>query len=339
MITQFDSFLIMKIEKEHQMTFMRYELEDLVCPDHRLRKIKEVIDFGVISKSFSDFEKQTGRKGYGVERGLESLFLQFYYDLSDREFEERIRDDMSFRWFCGFELKEQTPDHSFMSRFRKTLGTKRVGKLFNMIVKSSEAAGILRPVFTFVDASIIKRKEATWDERDKALAEDEEKLNNDNVSKYSSDKDARFGCKGKDKFWFGYKRNQSTDMGSGLIKKVAVTKANVSDHKALKHICPDGSIVFADKGYANKEVDKILKSKNCDSAVILKNNMKKKNKDRDRWLSKIRMPHEGVFSKMSKRTRYMGLCKTQMQAFMEAIVHNVKRLVTINAPPIFAGGV
>jgi hypothetical protein len=217
------------------------------------------------------------------------------------------------------------------------LGAKRVGEIFSLIVKASERANIIRPVFTFVDASSIKRKENTWQERDKALANEEEQLNNKNIGKYSSDKEARFGCKGKNKFWFGYKRHCSSDMSSGLIKKVAVTN-NVPDHKGLKSVCPEKGMVFADKCYATKEAHKILKSKKCHSGIILKNNMKLKNKDKDKWISKVRMPHERIFSKFNKRTRYMGLAKTQMQAFMEATIHNIKRLITLDAPPLFFVG-
>ena len=65
--------------------------------------------------------------------------------------------------------------------------------------------------------------------------------------------------------------------------------------------------------------------------------MKIKNKDKDRWLTKVRAPFENVFSKDETRARYRGLVKMQMQAFMEAIAFNVKRLVVINAPPLFAG--
>ena len=329
----------MKILGDNQMNFMRYEMEDLVCSGHRLRKVKKMINFSIIANTFSDLETTVGRKGYGVEVGIKCLFLQFFYDLSDREFEERLRDDISFRWFCGFSLKEQTPDHTFMSRFRKVLGTKRVGDIFSLIVKASERANIIRPVFTFVDASSIKRKETTWQERDKALANEEDHLNNKNVDKYSSDKDARFGCKGKNKFWFGYKRHCSSDMSSGLIKKVAVTKANIPDHKGLKYVCPKEGMVFADKGYATKEAHRVLKSKKCHSGIILKNNMKLKNKDKDKWISKLRMPFERIFSKSRKRTRYMGLAKTQMQAFMEATVHNIKSLMTLDAPPLCLGGI
>jgi IS5 family transposase len=65
--------------------------------------------------------------------------------------------------------------------------------------------------------------------------------------------------------------------------------------------------------------------------------MKRKNNDLDRWGSSVRAPFEGVFSKFEKRARYRGHAKVQFQFFMDAIVHNVKRLVAIHAPPLFQG--
>lgn len=67
-------------------------------------------------------------------------------------------------------------------------------------------------------------------------------------------------------------------------------------------------------------------------AAIMKNNMKGKNKDKDRWLSSIRAPYERVFSKQSKRLRYCGIAKNQFAAFMETICFNLKRLAVLDPP-------
>lgn len=318
------------------MTIFKYDLNTLVRRDHELRKVTAVVDFGKIARKYIELRTLLGRKGYGLAVGIMCLFLQFYYDLSDREMENRLRDDLAFRWFCGFGLDDETPDHTFFCRIRTTLGARRIGQVFKNIMQKSEEKGIVRKVFTFVDSSAIKAKETTWEQRDQALKDGEEKLNNENVEKYSADKDARFGCKGKGKFWYGYKRHQAVDMGSGLIEKVAVTPANVGDDKGFQHICPNGGMVFGDKSYCLKEAQQQMRINNCHSGAIMKNNMKGKNKDKDRWLTKVRAPFEGIFSKIEKRARYRGLAKVQMQAFLEAIVFNVKRLVVIGAPPLFA---
>ena len=36
----------------------------------------------------------------------------------------------------------------------------------------------------------------------------------------ANDKQARIGCKGKNKYWYGFKKHVSVDMQSGLINKV-----------------------------------------------------------------------------------------------------------------------
>ena len=60
--------------------------------------------------------------------------------------------------------------------------------------------------------------------------------------------------------------------------------------------------------------------------------MKTKNKDQDKWYSKIRAPYERTFSQASKRVRYLGIRKNQFAEFMFAFCFNLKRLVIISAP-------
>ena len=91
----------------------------------------------------------------------------------------------------------------------------------------------------------LSQKTAGGLKRDKAIKEGEEALNNANVKKYSADPQARFGCKGKSKYWFGYKGHMGVDMGSGLIESAALTPANVSDQAGFKSISsPRGSNGF-----------------------------------------------------------------------------------------------
>jgi IS5 family transposase len=105
----------------------------------------------------------------------------------------------------------------------------------------------------------------------------------------------------------------------------------------LKLICPEGGMVVGDKAYCLSSAQETMALKECHSGAVLKNNMKGKNKDKYRWLTKLRAPFENVFSKWERRARYRGLLKVQSQILLEAIVFNVKRLLVINSPPLFAG--
>jgi len=322
------------------MAFWEVDLDGMVKDKHELWKINEVIRFESMMYRFKDLDLGVGRDGYGVDKGIKCLYLQFHYDLSDRELEGRLRFDMAFRWFCGFTAFEETPDHSFFCRFRKLMGTKRIGILFKAIQARAEKENLIGHTFRFVDSTAIISKGATWEERDKAKKKGDDDLNNQNIGKYGSDKDARMGCKGKKKYWYGYKAHVSADMRSGLICNIAATPANVSDGKGFKHICPKhGEIVFGDKAYGLGSALKEMMRRGAQSAAILKNNMKEKNRDLDRWRSSLRAPFEGIFSKFEKRARYRGLAKIQLQSFMNAIVFNVKRMVALTtaSPPLSAG--
>ena len=120
-------------------------------------------------------------------------------------------------------------------------------------------------------------------------------------------------------------------MQSGLINKVAVTPANVTDNKGFKHVCPNDGAVYADKGYCLEDSHRAAKIKNVHLVAIKKNNMKDKNKDLDRWVTKIRSPYERVFSKDNKRVRYVGIAKNQFAEFMKAICFNLRRVTVIKA--------
>ena len=115
-----------------------------------------------------------------------------------------------------------------------------------------------------------------WKERDKAIRAKHDKLNNEVLPKVAHDKQARIGCKGKDNYWYGYKQHTSVDMQSGLINKVAITPASVTDARGLKHVCPDQGAIYADKGYCTEPAQQTAKGKGCHLAARLKNNMLEK---------------------------------------------------------------
>lgn len=301
----------------------------LVDKDYPFRVLNERFDFTELAISLSDCYSELGRTGIAIEKGFKALLIQFWEDYSDREMENALKMNIGVRWFCGFGLMEETPDHSYFGKLRKRIGAERLVEIFEKTNEAMKEQGLFGEVFTFIDASSIITKTALWDERDQAIKAGEEKLNNAVVNNYTADKDAKWGAKSKNNIWFGYKRHNAVDMRYGLISNVAVTPANIPDYKAVKDISPKQGMVFMDKGYDYKEADECIKFNNCVSATLRKNNNKEKNFDLDRWRSKVRMPFESTFSKQSKRARYRGQTKVSFQCYAEAIVYNLKKAVRI----------
>lgn len=307
-------------------------LEDLVPENHSYRKFIKIWSFKTVEKRLKKIEKDNPNKGYGLLRLFKCLLLQFMENCSDRELEKFIQENTAARWFCGFNLRDKTPDHTIFCQLRKKIGTKVLSNIFRDLRDQLQSQGFMSEVFTFVDATHLITKANLWKERDKAIAEKYEKLNNDNISKFSPDSQAKIGCKGKNKYWYGYKQHTSVDMQTGLINKVAITPANVPDANGFKHVCPSQGATYLDKGYCINPAPSIAKIKGVHLAAIKKNNMKNKNKDKDRWYSSLRSPYERVFSQRERRVRYRGVAKNQFAAFMQAICFNLKRLVVLSPP-------
>lgn len=304
-------------------------MEKLVREDHVFRKLNKVLDFDKLLNPYRKLYSDTGAEGLDVKKGIKALLLQFWEDYSDREMEKALQENVAMKWFCGFSLLEETPTYSYFSKLRTRMGARSIARLFNSINRELKKQGLFGNVFKFIDASSIVSKTALWKERDEAIKDGEEKLNNKVVNKYSADKEAKWGAKSKRNIWFGYKRHNVLDMRFGLIEKLAVTPANILDFRVLESLCPENCMVFADKLYDNKKSDLILKSRNCHSGIIKKNNNKEKNKDLDKWKSKTRMPFEGNFSKLRKRARYKGRIKVLMQCYLESICYNLKKSARI----------
>jgi IS5 family transposase len=306
------------------------EVFDLVVKeDHAFRKLNSVIDFSELTDPLRDLYSDLGTTGIDIEKGFKALLLQFWEDYSDREMENAVRENLAIRWFCGFGLAEATPDHTYFCKLRKRLGTKNIADVFNEVNETLRGKGLFGDVFRFIDASAIVSKTALWEERDRAIKDGEEKLNNANVKNYAADRDARWGAKSKNNIWFGYKRHHNVDMKCGMIDKLAVTPANVPDPKALGEIITKNTMAFMDKIYDQKKAYETLKANRCHSGIIKKRNNKTKNKDLDSWKSKTRMPFEGNFSKLRKRAKFRSRVKVLMQCYFEAMTHNLKKAIVI----------
>lgn len=304
-------------------------MEKLVKSDHAFRKLNSVIDFETLVSPYRELYSSIGVEGIDVIKGFKALLVQFWENYSDREMEKAIEENVAIKWFCGFGLTEKTPDHSYFGKLRKRLGVENIADIFNSVNTVLRSKGLFGDVFKFIDASTLITKTALWEERDRAIKNGEEKLNNSNVDKYSADKDARWGAKSKNHIWFGFKRHCNVDMRHGLIDKLTVTPANVLDFQVLEDICPNSAMVFMDKLYDTKQCNRILRAHNCAAGTIRKNNNKTKNRDLDKWRSKVRMPFEATFSKLNKRARYRGKVKVLFQCFAEAIAYNLKKTIRI----------
>jgi IS5 family transposase len=262
-----------------------------------------------------------GRPGYPVLVLIKAAVLQALYGLSERELEEAISDRLSFRRFIGLALDEAVPDHTVLNRFRNRLVTEDLlVRLFAELDRQLEAAGVILKHGTMMDATLL----------DASAARPTDK-------RPSTDPDARFTKRaGKSGAVFGYKAHVGVDEGSGFIRAVITTPANINDTTpADRLIRGDERAVLADSAYHTHARQASLAVRGIKPRL-----MRRPNKHhpelparlkRYNWLiARRRAAVETTFATLKNRMglaviRYRGLVKASAQVLLAAFAFNMRR--------------
>lgn len=266
-----------------------------------------------------------GRPGYPVLVLFRALLLQALYGLSDRELEEAVSDRLSFRRFVGLSLEEQVPDHTVFNRFRNELIAEGLlEKLFAELDRQLEKAGMVLKRGTMLDASLIEAVSAPPTEK-----------------RPSVDADARFTKRqGRSGWTFGYKMHVGVDQGSGLIRSVCTTPANVNDTvPADALIRGDERAVWADAAYDTHARRARLKAQGTKPRIARRPNkhhpeLPPRWKRYNRLIARRRAAVETTFATLKQRMRltkirYIGLARAAGQVLLAAMVFNMRRWATL----------
>lgn len=255
---------------------------------------------------------------------FKALLLQSLYGLSDREIEEALGDRLSFRRFAGLGLEETIPDHTVLSRFRNLLvGEGLMEKLFGELDRQLEKAGVILKRGTMLDATLIDAVSIP-----------------PTPGRPSRDADARIAArKGKGGITFGYKAHVGVDEGSGLIRTVITTAANVNDTVVADRLMRgDEKTVWADAAYDTHARRARLKAEGRKPRIARRPNkhhpLSERLKRYNRLIARRRAAVETTFATLKNRMklttiRYVGLAKATAQVTLAAIAFNMRRWAAI----------
>jgi transposase, IS5 family len=266
-----------------------------------------------------------GHPGWPALVLYKALLLQSLYGLSDRELEEALADRLSFRRFVGLGLEETIPDHTVLNRFRNLLAAQGLlQKVFAELDRQLEKAGVILKRGTMLDATLIEAQSTP------ASGE-----------RASRDRDAAFGgARKKGGFTFGYKAHVGVDEGSGLIRRVITTPANVNDTvPADGLIRGDEKAVWADAAYDTHARRAWLRSQGKKARIARRPNkhhpeLPPRLKRYNRLIARRRAAVETTFATWKNRMRltrirYVGLIKASAQIMLAAIAFNLRRWAAI----------
>ena len=252
---------------------------------------------------------------------FKALLLQATYGLSDRELEEALADRLSFRRFVGLGLEEGVPDYTVLTRFRNLLiAESLLERLFAELDRQLEKAGVMLKRGTMLDATLIETvARPSSDER------------------ASIDADARYGGpKGKDGPTFGYKAHVGVDEGSGLIRSLITTPANVNETVVADQLLRgDERCVWADAAYDTRARRARLKAEGIKARIARRPNkhhpkLPARLRTYNQLIARRRAAVETTFATLKRRMRlsairYVGLAKASAQVLLAAIAFNMRR--------------
>jgi len=350
------------INTREQSFFGNYIYDQVVPKDHFLRLLNQLINWDQFTKRLIEFYHgggEYGRPPFNPTQVLKMCLLAYFYNLSERQVEVYVNENLPAKYFVGLGLDQKAPDHSTLTVFRNRLIRQGDLSVFEILLKEIVQLALTSGI-QFGSIQVI---DSVHSEANVNASKDKGRIDD---GKGPRDPDAKWGVKGKQKvkdqnghdvdqvkYFFGYKGHVSMNAESNLITSLEVTSGEVYDgHHFCSLVDQDiaqnipANIYSADKGYDDGNNHFYLQHLDLQSAISIKDiRTKKKDANKEVWIEMIQTPAyklgckerykiERKFGEAKQghglgRCRYLGLLKFGVQAFFTAIVLNLKRMVKL----------
>jgi len=326
-----------------------YIFQQLVPENHPLRILSKIADFNYLNEDLKHLYSQKGQRAYSPAMMTRILILKDLYNISDERVIQMVKENIPARMYAGISLESSVPDASDLTYFRRRLGEDNFQKIFDKTIEIAGQNGLQIGDILLIDSTHTQAKVNRWTQ-------------GHTKDKNHDDKDAVRGYKSATKPFFGYKHHTSVENKNNLIISVQTTLGNVYDGSKLKDLVeeslekiPIPKIVSADKGYDDQDNHFYLEDQEIFSAICLKDTRlqtkKKKFKDHfglnqidQKYFDQYMHPYyqegqeqrykvEQSYAEMKnyhglRRSKYLGLEKTHIQACLTATVYNLKHILT-----------
>ena len=224
--------------------------------NHPLRQVKQRVDFDFIYQEVAPTYGVNGHVSVPPPVILKLMLLLIFYNVrSERELMATLPERIDWLWFIDFDLDDEIPDHSVLSKARSRWGTAAFKHFFERIVCQCVAAGLVDGSKIFMDSSLIQAEASNnsiialnslksqinrhYQELEARLEELPEdckgngKLNQTHLS--TTDPDASMVSKGKVRSQLSFKVHRAVDEKTEVITATEVTSGAVNEG----HLLPD----------------------------------------------------------------------------------------------------
>lgn len=278
--------------REQMDLFVAGPLEKLIPEDHILRQVDRVLDLSWLREEVAGcYCADNGRPGLDpevvVRLMLAGLLLGYAHD---RRLLREAQAHLAIRWFIGYRLDEELPDHSSLTRIRQRWGEERFKEILRRTVQACVEAKVATGEVVHMDASLI-RADVSWES---LAARHAEKVVRENDSEDEggkkgggggsgpvsrTDPDARLARKSaRAGFEPSYKHHAVVDDERGVVLDVEVTAGTLNEREMMEPqldaVCEltgrAPAVVTADSGYAYSKVYGALERRGVDAVIPAK---------------------------------------------------------------------
>ena len=318
----------MSVKRTGQFSFAEALIPASVGGNEQLDRLHGLVRWYRFEKVLTGLRGEgPGRAAWPVLVMFKALLLQALYGLSERELEAALGDRLSFRRFVGLSLEDAVADHTTLNRFRN--GLAKAGlleKLFAELDRQLDQAGMILRRGTMLDATLIEAVSTPPTDH-----------------RPGKDPDAAFARRsGKPGSTYGYKAHVGVDEGSGLIRSLITTPANINDTTPADGlILGDEKVVWADAAYHTHARQAALKARGVKPRLMRRPNkhhpdLPPRLKRYNQLIARRRAAVETTFATLKNRMglraiRYVGLAKAGAQLLLAAMAFNLRRWTALAA--------
>src|SRR4051794_15246644 len=117
-------------------------LDDLVPQSHFYRHLEQTLDLAFARELVRDTYAESGRPSLDPAVFFKLQLILFFEGLrSERQLMRVVADRLSLRWYLGYDLNEELPNHSRLTRIRERYGLDVFCRFFEAVVEQGIAAG------------------------------------------------------------------------------------------------------------------------------------------------------------------------------------------------------
>lgn len=247
---------------QNKLFYTVVNLDQRVRKNHILRRVKRFIDFDFIYNEVKDKYGINGNESVAPPVILKMMLLLIFYNVrSERELALTIPERLDWLWFLDYDLDDDIPNHSVLSKARARWGAEAFKTFFERIVWQCVQAGLVDGSKLFMDSSMVQADasnnsvvnteslkrylnksyqilESRLEQAPQSSGSDECRKSGEANRKYISttDPDASVTRRGKGKSKLKYQVHRGVDPKAEVITATEVTPGEVHEAHRLESL-------------------------------------------------------------------------------------------------------